>query len=122
MTAAMNGAVNVSVSDGWIPEFSRHGENAFIIPPADDHTMDQVAIDNFDYENLMQVLENEVVPLYYNDPSRWLDIVKTSMHDIYPYFDSDRMADEYYRKMYNMPYNPVDRLLSSVLNDREDQS
>jgi len=119
MTAAMNGAVNVSVSDGWIPEFAKQGENAFIIPPADHNTMSTIEVDNFDYENLMDVLENEVVPMYYKHPERWQEVVKTSMHDIYPYFDSDRMADEYYKKMYNVIYNPVDRLLSNVFNDSD---
>jgi len=114
MTAAMNGAVNVSVSDGWIPEFARHGENSFIIPPADHTTMETVELDNFDYENLMSVLEQEVLPAYYDDPERWLQIVRKSMHDIYPYFDSDRMAVEYYQKIYQHAYHPADSLLSGV--------
>ncbi len=118
MTAAMNGAVNVSVLDGWIPEFAKHGENSFIIPAADHNTMDSISIDNFDYENLMNVLENEVVPAYYDDPKKWLGIVKNSIHDVYPYFDSDRMAGEYYQKMYQFAYNPVDRLLDSVLEKK----
>jgi len=116
MTAAMNGAVNVSVLDGWIPEFAVHGENSFIIPPADHNTMDNVSIDNFDFENLMNVLENEVVPAYYENRAKWQQIVRRSMHDVYPYFDSDRMAHEYYQKLYSFQYNPVDQLLDSVLN------
>jgi hypothetical protein len=35
MTAAMNGAVNLSISDGWIPEFAKHGENSFVLPVVD---------------------------------------------------------------------------------------
>ncbi len=119
MTAAMNGAVNVSVSDGWIPEFAVHGENAFIIPPADDKTMDAVSIDNFDYENLMDVLEKEVVPTFYQNRAKWQEIVKKSMHDVYPYFDSDRMATEYYQKMYLHVYNPVEELLNTFLEGGE---
>ncbi|MEZ5013348.1 MAG: alpha-glucan family phosphorylase [Chitinophagales bacterium] len=115
MSAAMNGAVNVSVDDGWIPEFAKHRENCFIIPPADHNTMDNVAIDNFDYENLMQVLENEVSPLYYKDRTAWLQLVKNSMRDVYPYFDSDRLATEYYQKMYAFAYNPVDQLIDAAL-------
>ena len=41
------------------------------------------------------------------------------MHDVYPYFDSDRMAGEYYQKMYQFAYNPVDRLLNSVLEKKD---
>lgn len=119
MTAAMNGAVNVSVSDGWIPEFARHGENAFVMPPADHNTMSNVDIDNYDYENLMSVLENEVVPAYYDNRPKWQEIVKASMHDVYPYFDSDRMATEYYQKMYQHVYNPVEELLNSFLEGEQ---
>ncbi len=119
MTAAMNGAVNVSVSDGWIPEFALHGENCFVIPPADHNTMDNVSIDNYDYENLMQVLEQEVVPTYYNDPEKWMKIMRRSMHDVYPYFDSDRMAVEYYQKVYNFPFSPVDQLLDKVFDQNK---
>jgi len=119
MTAAMNGAVNVSVLDGWIPEFSIHGENSFVIPAADHNTMDNVSIDNYDFENLMSVLENEVVPTYYENRDKWQQIVKKSMHDVYPYFDSDRMANEYYQKLYQYKYSSVDQLLDSVLNNNE---
>ncbi|HEX8529366.1 MAG TPA: alpha-glucan family phosphorylase, partial [Cytophagales bacterium] len=99
MTAAMNGGVNLSVPDGWIPEFARHGENSFVVPPADAlsplHEQDE-----FDGNNLMNTLENEILPLYYRQPNRWLHVVKNSMRDILPFFDSDRMAGEYYGKMY----------------------
>src|ERR1700709_1146588 len=37
MTAAMNGAVNFSTDDGWIPEFVNHGNNGFVVPKADYH-------------------------------------------------------------------------------------
>ena len=74
-------------------------------------------IDNFDYENLMSVLENEVVPMYYDNPEKWLNIVKKSMHDVYPYFDSDRMAVEYYQKVYQHPFSAVDKLLDSVFDN-----
>ncbi len=121
MTAAMNGAVNVSVSDGWIPEFAKHGENAFVIPPADHNSMDTVEIDNYDYNNLMDVFENEVLQMYYKQPENWLSIVKKSMHDVYPFFDSDRMANEYYKRMYQVKYNSVDRMLSSILDSKDEQ-
>jgi starch phosphorylase len=99
MTAAMNGAINLSVPDGWIPEFARHGENSFVVPPADAlsplHEQD-----DFDGNNLMNTLENDILPLYYRQPDRWLQLVKNSMREILPFFDSDRMAGEYYGKMY----------------------
>lgn len=99
MSAAMNGAVNLTISDGWIPEFARHGENAFVLPIADTRQpIDQQ--DNFDNQNLMNMLENDILPLYYDKPDQWFEIVKNSMRDVMPYFDAARMADEYY-ELYN---------------------
>ena len=46
------------------------------------------------------MLNQRVLPAYYDEPDRWGRIVMNSMNDIVPYFDSDRMADEYYGKIY----------------------
>lgn len=114
MTAAMNGAVNVSIADGWIPEFARHGENAFVTPPADHTAMSIEDIDNFDHQNIMNVLENEVIHTYYDNPNKWTEIVKHSMRDVVPAFGSNRMADEYYQLLYNRPFNPSGRVAASA--------
>jgi glycogen phosphorylase len=100
MTAAMNGAVNLSMPDGWVPEFARHGQNSFIIAPADD-ALTPEEHDAVEAGRLLDLLENEIIPVYYNDPSRWTSIVKASMKDVLPYFDSGRMVAEYYEKLYN---------------------
>ncbi len=99
MTAAMNGSVNFSVNDGWIPEFANHGHNSFIIPVAD-MNLPEDKQDDHDYRHLMRVLENEIIPTYYEQPDDWTQIVKNSMREVVPAFDSDRMADEYYRRLY----------------------
>lgn len=109
MTAAFNGSVNVSINDGWIPEFARHGENAFITPAADHEHLTVEEIDEFDHANLMKVLLTEVIPTYYKNPGKWLQIMKNSMKDVYPMFDSDRMAIEYYQRLYNPAYQPAAR-------------
>ncbi|QCR23122.1 alpha-glucan family phosphorylase [Pontibacter sp. SGAir0037] len=99
MTAAMNGAVNFSVQDGWLPEFARHGENAFVLPIVDTNwSIDRQ--DETDYQNLMRILEEEIVPTYYHNRERWLSIVKNSMRDVVPKFGADRMAHEYYQLLY----------------------
>jgi starch phosphorylase len=100
MTAAMNGAVNFSTYDGWIPEFAKDGVNSFIVPPVDT-TLPHHQQDLTDLQNLLDILENEVIPTYYDHPAKWLEIMKNSMRDILPYFDSDRMAYQYYEKIYN---------------------
>ncbi|MBS1950488.1 MAG: Glycogen phosphorylase [Cytophagales bacterium] len=100
MTAAMNGSVNVSIPDGWVPEFARHGKNCFIIQTAND----QLPVDERDRieaNNLYDLLEKEVIPTYYKSPAKWVKLVKTAAKEVVPQFDSGRMADEYYEKMYS---------------------
>ncbi|MBC3538233.1 alpha-glucan family phosphorylase [Rufibacter sediminis] len=99
MTAAMNGAINFSVQDGWIPEFGKHGENSFLFPIVDT-TLPDLEQDHQDYENMMSILENEIIPAYYQDRKKWVNIMKQSMRDVTAYFGSERMADEYYHLMY----------------------
>ena len=99
MSAAMCGAVNVSIPDGWYPEFVKNGENGFSIPSADP-SLSIYEQDDADAASLFDLLENTVIPMYYNDPQRWYSITAHSMQDIMSDFDSDRMAAEYYRKIY----------------------
>jgi glycogen phosphorylase len=101
MTAAMNGSVNLSIPDGWVPEFGKHGKNSFIIQPANDLLV-EASRDKLEAQNLFDILENEIIPTYYDQPDQWLKIVKTSMKDILPFFDAGRMAREYYERMYNV--------------------
>lgn len=100
MTAAMNASINLSIPDGWIPEFARHKENSFIIQPAAD-TLSLEERDKTEAQNLLDLLEHDIIPAYYERPEEWLKIVKASMRDVLPYFDAGRMANEYYQKLYH---------------------
>ena len=99
MTAAMNGAVNLSTNDGWIPEFAEDGKNSFIIAEANlelpVHQQDWL-----DFKELYRILDDEALPAYY-DKNAWWKIVRQSMKDVVPAFDSDRMAHEYYTNLYD---------------------
>ncbi len=99
MTAAMNGSVNLSIADGWIPEFIKPGENGFLIPHEPEGTSDAER-DAKESAALLDVLENDVVPMYYDQPKNFLKVVKTAMKDVEPEFESNRMAREYYEKLY----------------------
>lgn len=99
MAAAMNGAVNVSIPDGWFPEFCRPDTNSYLIPASDTSLSDHEQ-DSYDAEALLDVLEKKVIPTFYNEPEKWTNIVKNGMTDIIPYFDSDRLAQEYYDLVY----------------------
>jgi starch phosphorylase len=100
MTASMNGSINFSTYDGWIPEYSKHGVNSFIVPPVD-LSLPQHKQDQLDLQNLLNILEDEIIPTYYDHPKKWVNIMKNSMQDVLPYFDADRMAYQYYEKLYN---------------------
>jgi starch phosphorylase len=100
MTAAMNGSINLSIPDGWVPEFAKDGVNSFIIPRAETEDHDEQA--KLENDFLLTLLEKDIVPLYYKKPAAWLNVMKQSMKDVVPFFDSNRMAHEYYDKMYSL--------------------
>lgn len=103
MTAAMNGAVNFSTDDGWIPEFINHGHNGFVIPKGDYAHMNVHEQDEYDLNKLYEILTTQIMPLYYNDYSTWRQVMKNGMQDVRWQFESNRMAHEYYALMYNAP-------------------
>ncbi len=100
MTAAMNGAVNFSTDDGWIPEFINHGHNGFVVPKADYANMATHEQDEYDLNKLYEILEVEILPLYYDNYNTWRQVMKNGMQDVRFQFDSNRMAHEYYELLY----------------------
>lgn len=100
MTAAMNGAVNFSTDDGWIPEFINHGHNGFVVPKADYEHMPVHEQDQYDLNKLYEILQQEILPLYYENYSTWRQVMKNGMQDVRFQFDSNRMAHEYYDLLY----------------------
>ncbi len=104
MTAGVNASIHFSIADGWHAEFAKDQINSFTI----DHADPSLSIeerDDFAYKSMMNKLENTILPLYYEDEKRWLQIAKNGMNDILAYFNSSRMVIEYYEKLYNYcPY------------------
>jgi starch phosphorylase len=105
MTAAMNGAVNFSTNDGWIPEFMMHGNNGFVVTPTDYTSMSVHDQDKYDLDKIYEILQKQILPLYYDDHGTWRQIVKNGMRDVQLQFDSNRMANEYYELLYKEHYN-----------------
>jgi glycogen phosphorylase len=93
MTAAMNASINLSTYDGWVCEFATK-KNGFVTPVAAVENQDET-----DMNALLDLIENEILPAY-ADTKKWSTMVLQSMNDVNAYFDSDRMADEYYTKLY----------------------
>lgn len=100
MTASMNGAINFSTDDGWIPEFINHGHNGFVVPKANYAQMTVHEQDQYDLDKLYDILEKEILPLYYDDYPTWRQLMKNSMQDVRFQFESNRMAHEYYEQLY----------------------
>jgi glycogen phosphorylase len=100
MTAAMNGSVNCSTNDGWICEFIHHGNNGFVVPPIDYENVSVHEQDEYDMNKLFEILENQVLPMYYDNHDVWRQITKNGMKDVRFQFDSNRMAEEYYSILY----------------------
>ena len=101
--AAINGVLNVSVLDGWWPE-GYNGLNGWAVglDRASDLPEDQ---DASDADSLYQLLEDEILPLYYersadNLPYEWLGRVKESIRTLGPKFGLRRMLKEYVTQMY----------------------
>lgn len=100
---AMNGGLNLSILDGWWIE-GYDGTNGFAIGDAS-VSEDEALTDEKDAESLYRVLEEEVVPQFYERdadgiPRRWVARMKRSIETLLPAFNSDRMVEEYARKIY----------------------
>ena len=100
MTAAMNGTVNFSTDDGWIPEFMKDNENGFVVPMADYLNMTVHEQDDYDLNCVYEILTRQILPMYYDDHDRWRQVVKNGMNDVRFQFDSNRMVQEYYELLY----------------------
>ena len=74
MKAAMNGVPNCSILDGWWPEACIHGVNGWAIGNAEENRDD-----DRDAENIYNVLENEVIPLWEQEGDAWSDVMKASI-------------------------------------------
>ena len=99
MAAAMNGSINIGLPDGWFPEFAKDGINSFVINRCNISLPDEQQ-DDLDSASLYDRLEDEIIPMYYDNPTKWMSILKSGMIDILPEFDSNRLAKEYYEKLY----------------------
>jgi starch phosphorylase len=99
---AINGGLNLSILDGWWLE-GYDGTNGFAIGNGSGGA-DVAQIDAADAESLYRVLEQEVVPLYYNReqglPRQWIAKMRRAIQTLAPQFNSNRMVEEYARKIY----------------------
>ena len=81
-------------------EFINHGNNGFVVPPIDYSSITVHEQDEYDLNKFYEILENQILPMYYDNPPVWRQIVKNGMRDVRWQFDSNRMAKEYYEILY----------------------
>ena len=93
MKAALNGIPNLSTLDGWWAEGCVHGENGWAIGSPDS------CDDQSDAESLYQILEDEVIPAFYNDRKKWREMMRSSIQGAVG-FTAHRMIREYQQKFY----------------------
>jgi starch phosphorylase len=106
MKAAANGVVNVSVLDGWWDE-GWTGDNGFAIGGRES-SQDEGAQDWSDAQDLYRILEDEIVPRYYDRdrdglPQAWLTLMRNAMASSLWRFSTTRMLHEYVERMYLPP-------------------
>src|SRR6267143_2192173 len=103
MKCAPNGGINLSVLDGWWHE-GFNGTNGWAI--AAEISDGTVELQNgVDSNSLYQLLENQIIPLYYAKPDgklplAWLQLMRESIRSVTPVFNTHRMVKEYTERLY----------------------
>ncbi|MDQ1576982.1 MAG: glycogen phosphorylase [Microbacteriaceae bacterium] len=103
MKAALNGALNLSILDGWWNEFY-DGQNGWAIPSAD-AAGDSAERDALEAEALYDLIENQIAPRFYETnhegiPERWVQAIRHTLSTLSPALSADRMVREYVERLY----------------------
>ena len=103
MKVCINGGINLSILDGWWCE-GYTGDNGWAIGAGEEYT-DLTYQDDIESRAIYDLLEQEIVPLFYNRgtdglPRGWLKVMKRAMTTVCPMFNTSRMVQEYMEKCY----------------------
>jgi len=103
MKCPPNGGINISIPDGWWPEAAQR-DNGWSIGRGEDYA-DLSYQDEVESHAIYDLLEKEVVPLFYERgtdelPRGWIARMKASMRTVCPVFNTDRMVHEYTERFY----------------------
>lgn len=120
MKAAANGVLNLSILDGWWPE-GFDGRNGWAIGDDGDQQLDDDAQDEADASALYRLLEEEVLPSYYDQdatgvPQAWVARMKHAIKTLTGAFSADRMVRDYVERA----YRPCSRTYSRSSGARDD--
>lgn len=100
MKAAMNGVLNLSVVDGWVAEGLKHEISGWLIDQVFASLPEKASEDERDLQALYHILFNSVLPIYYDDRHRWVEMMRASIQMASEKFSAQRMIKDYYDKLY----------------------
>ncbi len=100
MKAAMNGVPQLSVLDGWWIEGCIEGITGWAIGDGAAAASPGLDEQGFDAQQLYNKLETVILPMFYRDPDRWIDVMRHTIALNGSFFNTERMVDQYVRKAY----------------------
>jgi len=101
MKACFNGVPNLSVLDGWWLEGHIENVTGWSIGPREGYeSKDHNVVDDLDSKDLYDKLEKIIIPMYYNDRDRWIDVMKHAIAFNASFFNTHRMVQEYVMNAY----------------------
>ena len=101
MSANMNGALHLSIYDGWTVEGTFAGINGYTVEyPGLDDEIPWEERHKKDNQCIMDIIENQIIPTYYDNKLEWARMMRQAIRTSEAYFNSDRMVIEYYNRLY----------------------
>lgn len=117
MSANANGALHLSIYDGWTVEGTFDGINGYTVEyPGLDDEMPWEERHWKDHECVMDIIENRIIPTYYENKTEWARLMRQAIRTSEAYFNSDRMVVEYYNRL----YKPIAHDDSSTGKDKKE--
>jgi len=127
MKVCVNGGLNLSILDGWWCE-GYSGDNGWAIGAGEEYSdSDRTYQDDIESRAIYDLLEQEIVPLYYNRtsdglPRGWITYMKNSLKTVCPVFNTNRMVEEYTKTCYAPSAERYAKLASDNLQSASDLS
>ena len=101
MSANANGALHLSIFDGWTVEGTFNGINGYTVEYEGlDDDMPWEERHWKDHECVMSIIEDQIIPTYYDNKTEWARMMRQAIRTAEGYFNSDRMVIEYYNRLY----------------------
>ncbi len=120
MKAAINGVLHLSILDGWWDE-AYNGENGWAIGSGEEYGENTELQDKTESLMLYDLLETNIIPMFYDRgidgiPRNWIKMMKNSIKTIAPFFNTNRMVQEYTKKFYDIAIKNLEKIKNNNFN------